>query len=193
MAQFGGKTLDALMLSATLNPGQLAIVREIVDGDMDNSAIDMAVYGDMRANYTITSNADGSVTVEHVTVTVETDPTTGNNRVSDGIDRLFNIEKLRFADREVNLTPPKLSLHAFDAAQLSPTTSTRANYVATRTAPSNWAPRLGRKATTAARLRHERPDPHRARPAHLRFRRTATARRITSDGQSSRRSCRQLA
>ena len=114
VAQFGGKTLDALMLSATLNPGQLSIVREIVDGDLDNTATDVAVYGDLRANYIITSNADGSITVEHVTVTVETDPTTGNNRVSDGIDRLFNIEKLKFADHEVSLTPPKLSLHAFE-------------------------------------------------------------------------------
>ena len=51
VAQFGGKTLDALMLSATLNPGQLSIVREIVDGDMDNTATDVAVYGDLRANY----------------------------------------------------------------------------------------------------------------------------------------------
>ena len=115
VAQFGGKTLDALMLSATLNPGQLSIVREIVDGDMDNTATDVAVYGDLMANYTVTSNDDGSVTVEHVTVTVETDPTTGNNRASDGIDRLFNIEKLKFADGEVNLTPPKLSLHVYDA------------------------------------------------------------------------------
>ena len=128
MAQFGGKTLDALMLSATLNPGQLSIVREIVDGDMDNSAIDVAVYGDLRANYIITSNADGSITVEHVTVTVETDPTTGNNRVSDGIDRLFNIEKLKFADQEVNLTPPKLSLHAFDAGGTIADNFTPASY-----------------------------------------------------------------
>jgi Ca2+-binding RTX toxin-like protein len=109
-AQFAGKTLDALMLSATLNPGQLSIVREIVDGDLTNSASDVAVYGDVRANYVITSNTDGSITVQHVNVTVETDPTTGNNRVSDGTDRLFNIEKLRFADQEVTLTPPKLYL-----------------------------------------------------------------------------------
>ncbi|WP_114944093.1 peroxidase family protein [Microvirga calopogonii] len=128
IAQFGGKTLDALMLSATLNPGQLSIVREIVDGDLDNSAIDVAVYGDLRANYTITSNADGSITVQHVTVTVETDPTTGNNRVSDGTDRLFNIEKLRFADVEVNVTPPKLSLHAFDAGGNHADNFTTASY-----------------------------------------------------------------
>jgi Ca2+-binding RTX toxin-like protein len=109
VAQFGGKTLDALMLSATLNPGQLSIVREIVDGNKAGD-IDTAVYGDVRANYVITSNADGSISVQHVTVTVETDPTTGNNRISDGIDRLFNIEKLKFADQEVTLTPPKLYL-----------------------------------------------------------------------------------
>jgi Ca2+-binding RTX toxin-like protein len=108
-AAFGGKTLDALMLSATLNPGQLSIVREVVDGGKTGD-IDTAVYGDVRANYVITSNADGSISVEHVTVTVESDPTTGNNRVSDGIDRLWNIEKLKFADQEVTLTPPKLYL-----------------------------------------------------------------------------------
>ena len=142
VAQFGGKTLDALMLSATLNPGQLSIVREIVDGDLDNTAVDVAVYGDLRANYVITSNADGSITVEHVTVTVETDPTTGNNRVSDGIDRLFNIEKLRFADGEVNLTPPKLSLHAFDVGGTIGTTSVPEHHTAgsdgNRRGLANW-------------------------------------------------------
>ena len=104
---------------------------------MDNTATDVAVYGDLMANYTITSNADGSVTVEHVTVTVETDPTTGNNRVSDGIDRLFNIEKLKFADGEVNLTPPKLSLHAYDAAKLRTTSSSGVLQ------PERWQPSVG--------------------------------------------------
>ncbi|WP_262297610.1 peroxidase family protein [Microvirga sesbaniae] len=137
-AQFGGKTLDALMLSATLNPGQLSIVREIVDGDLNDSATDVAVYGDLRANYTITSNADGSITVQHVTVTVETDPTTGNNRVSDGTDRLWNIEKLKFADQEVSLTPPKLSLHAFDTGNYRDDFSP-SNYQGTD-GTVNWTP-----------------------------------------------------
>ena len=156
VAQFGGKTLDALMLSATLNPGQLSIVREIVDGDLDDTALDVAVYGDLRANYTITSNADGSVTVEHVTVTVETDPTTGSNRVSDGIDRLFNIEKLRFADGEVNLTPPKLSLHAFDAANYRDDFNP-ANYMGSD-GTAAWT-RAGWKTDETAALRHQRTDP----------------------------------
>ncbi|WP_210482681.1 peroxidase family protein [Microvirga antarctica] len=96
---FGGRTLDALMFDATLNPGQLHIVREILDGN-EAGDVDVAVYGDSVDNYTFVRNGDGSVTVEHVTVTAETDPTTGNNRISDGIDRLFNIERLRFADGE---------------------------------------------------------------------------------------------
>ena len=46
-------------------PGQLQIVREIVDGDVANAAADIAVYTDIRDNYTITRNADGSITVAH--------------------------------------------------------------------------------------------------------------------------------
>ena len=146
VAQFGGKTLDALMLSATLNPGQLSIVREIVDGDLDNTATDVAVYGDLRANYTITSNADGSITVEHVTVTVETDPTTGNNRVSDGIDRLFNIEKLKFADRRGEPDPaeavaPCLRCRRNYRRQLQST----ATYSRNGWQPSAWTPTGSRR------------------------------------------------
>lgn len=109
VAQFGGRSLDALMFDRTLNPGQLSIVREIVDGDLDNSDTDIAVYTDVVTNYTFTRNSDGSVTVDH---TGFEDPGDGEdpngedipeetvqNKVrSDGTDRLFNIEKLRFSD-----------------------------------------------------------------------------------------------
>ncbi|RDI61746.1 peroxidase family protein, partial [Microvirga subterranea] len=105
-AQFGGRTLDALMLDRTLNPGQLSIVREIVADDGVGDT-DIAVYGDVRANYTISQNADGSIRISHDTVTA--------GLVSDGVDKLFNIEKIRFADGEIALSPPKLTLHAFDA------------------------------------------------------------------------------
>ena len=63
-AAFDGKTLDALMLSATLNPGQLSIVREIVDGKQAGD-IDTAVYTDVVANYTFGTNSDGSIFVDH--------------------------------------------------------------------------------------------------------------------------------
>lgn len=120
VAQFGGKELDALMFDRTVNPGQLEIVREIVDGDSANSGVDVAAYTDVLANYTFTRNADGSISVAH-TPPVVTDPVdpldptpedeagetpenveTGENgepnRTSDGVDRVFNIEKLRFSD-----------------------------------------------------------------------------------------------
>ena len=61
---------------------------------MANSATDVAVYGDARANYTINMNADGSITVSHVVQTAGV--------ASDGIDTVRNIELLRFADGDVS-------------------------------------------------------------------------------------------
>ena len=113
----------ARMVAGEINPGQLSIVREILDGDLENADTDTAVYTDVRANYTITRNADGSFTVDH---TGFTDPGDGedengedipeetlqNRPLSDGTDRLFNIEKLRFADGEVDLRGPTLALRS---------------------------------------------------------------------------------
>ncbi|GAB3663126.1 peroxidase family protein [Ramlibacter alkalitolerans] len=88
---FGGRTLDQLMFDRTLDPGRLSIVREILDGDPTDAAIDEAVYRGNREEYTITANLDGSFTVAHV------DPS--DEAIDDGIDRLFNIERLVFADQ----------------------------------------------------------------------------------------------
>ena len=98
---FGGRTLDALMFDRTLNPGQLEIVREILDGDSGNSSVDTAVFTDIFDRYTITGNADGSVTVSHTgfnAANFPAGPEGALNPVSDGTDRLYNIEKLRFWD-----------------------------------------------------------------------------------------------
>lgn len=97
------------MVTGEINPAQLSIVREILDGDTANASTDIAVYTDVVENYTFTRNADGSITVDH---TGFTDPGDGedengedipeetlqNRPLSDGTDRLFNIEKLRFSD-----------------------------------------------------------------------------------------------
>ncbi|HEV7328276.1 MAG TPA: peroxidase family protein, partial [Bosea sp. (in: a-proteobacteria)] len=97
---FSGRTLDQLMFSRVVSPGALDIVRELVNGRRQDDS-DVAVYWDVKANYAFTRNADGSITVEHVDQTAgATDPATGKNRESDGFDRLWNIEKLRFADGE---------------------------------------------------------------------------------------------
>ena len=78
------------LLSGTINPGQLSIVREIRYNTPDADApeaIDIAVYSDLRANYTITENNDGSWIVAH-----------SGGAGLDGTDLLRNIEMLQFAD-----------------------------------------------------------------------------------------------
>ncbi|WP_304363992.1 peroxidase family protein [Paracoccus albicereus] len=99
-ALFGGRTLDTLMLDRSLNPGQLEIIRQIL---WDDSGEDVALFWDDAANYDITTNDDGSLTVEHINPQAGVvDPLTGNARISDGVDRLYNIETLRFADGDVS-------------------------------------------------------------------------------------------
>lgn len=104
--QFGGQTLAELMFARILTPGHLSIIREIVDGGATDDQ-DTAVFWDVRENYDITYNDDGSVTVTHVDQTAGAiDPVTGRNRESDGVDRLTNIERLRFADQTVLVSAP---------------------------------------------------------------------------------------
>lgn len=115
VAAFDGRTLDQLMFSRTVNPGLLEIKREIVDGGKDGD-VDTVVFWDVRANYEITTNSDGSITVNHVNPTVgAVDAASGKNRESDGIDRLWNVERIEFADQTLVLTPPELKLNGFDA------------------------------------------------------------------------------
>jgi Ca2+-binding RTX toxin-like protein len=104
-------TLAASMFNGTINPGQLAIVRTIRNSadqpDSDGIAdVDVAVFSDVRENYTITANADGSISVAHVIVS--------DGFESDGVDRVRNVEILRFSDGDVSLIKPVVDLHAFD-------------------------------------------------------------------------------
>ena len=81
------------MLSGAINPGQLRIVREILQSTTKAAEIDQAIYSDLRANYDITRNADNTWTVAHARGTGV-----------DGTDTLRNIEELVFVDDIVNLT-----------------------------------------------------------------------------------------
>lgn len=97
----GGQTLDNLMLARVYNPGQLSITREIL---YDDSGTDTASFWDVMANYSLTLNDDGSVTVEHLDQTVGViDPLTNQNRTSDGTDRLYNVEQIQFGDQLINV------------------------------------------------------------------------------------------
>jgi len=102
-SDWAGKSLFELMIDRKVTPSQLHIVREVLY-DTAPGATDTAVFWDLRENYEITPNADGSLTVTHVTVTAGViDPATGRARVSDGTDRLTNMELLQFADQTVEV------------------------------------------------------------------------------------------
>ena len=92
------KTLPQWMLDGAINPGQLNIVREILQDDFGS---DTAVYWDVIENYSITMAPDGRLIVEHVVQTdgdLAIDPVTGRLRLSDGTDTLRNVETLQFAN-----------------------------------------------------------------------------------------------
>ncbi|MDH4655028.1 peroxidase family protein [Pseudomonas sp. BN606] len=78
-----------LMVNGTYNPGQLVIVREILQGD---AALDTAAYRGLSSEYDFVTNLDGSVTV--------TDLVAGR----DGVDRLTSIERLQFTDGIIDLS-----------------------------------------------------------------------------------------
>jgi Ca2+-binding RTX toxin-like protein len=119
-----GKQLSDLMRTGVINPGQLQAVRELVNSDgtaiagtlgSTNSAgdIDVAVFTDVLANYTIEGDVagDGVVTASDTDgdgfITVAHTPPGGGGgggaAIDDGIDRIRNFEALQFADQVVIL------------------------------------------------------------------------------------------
>ncbi|MBI4291352.1 MAG: heme peroxidase, partial [Betaproteobacteria bacterium] len=101
------------MMSGAINPGQLVIVREILTGA---GGFDTAAYSGPAANYTVTTNADGSVTVTDIAgpdgILLDNPATPLVNEAADnvlpgreGTDRLSNIERLQFADQAQVLVP----------------------------------------------------------------------------------------
>lgn len=90
------KSLTSWMTDGRINPGAMQIVREILS---DDSGEDTAVFWDVLANYEITDNGNGGLRIEHIDQTGGAiDPVTGRNRESDGIDQVYNVEHLAFAD-----------------------------------------------------------------------------------------------
>ncbi|UYP69923.1 hypothetical protein OIU14_17290 (plasmid) [Thalassobacter stenotrophicus] len=100
------------LLDGTISPTQLQITRELLNEGQEGD-VDVAVYYDVRDNYSVRSNLDGSITVSHINVTPgpnPIDPINGDENPinGDGTDRLTNVEVLRFADQEIDLrtNPP---------------------------------------------------------------------------------------
>lgn len=107
--------LQADVFARRVDPGQIRIVREIVTPAL-GSTVDTAVFSDVRFNYDITANPDGSITVVHAR------PVPG--APADGTDRLRNIERLRFADQTV-LAAAAANTPASGSVSVSDTTPTR--------------------------------------------------------------------
>jgi hypothetical protein len=78
------------VFNGDVDPGNLRIIREILTPG-PNTNTDTAVFRNPRNTYTITHNANGSITVD-------------NQGGTDGIDTLWNIEQLQFSDTTIPAT-----------------------------------------------------------------------------------------
>jgi len=102
-----GKSLAQLLLDRTIVPNQMHIVREILDGDAANTAVDTAAFWDVRENYTFTVAGNGTYVVSHTgfgnTPISQAMLDAGFRNISDGVDTLRNIEALRFGTQTFTL------------------------------------------------------------------------------------------
>ncbi|MEG9249173.1 peroxidase family protein [Arthrobacter sp. Soc17.1.1.1] len=84
--------LQADIMAGRIDPGTVDIVREIVSGPAATD-VDTAVFSGARSEYGITTTA-GVTTVTH----------TGGS-AADGTDTITNVERLRFTDGTVEISP----------------------------------------------------------------------------------------
>ncbi len=89
-----GRTLQESVFAGLVDPGNIVAVREILAPAPNAADVDTALFSGASTEYTITKNADGSVTVAH----------TGGT-AADGTDTLTNVEVAQFTDRAVSLVP----------------------------------------------------------------------------------------
>jgi Ca2+-binding RTX toxin-like protein len=110
--------LVSAMVNGTYNPGQLVIVREILDSAGPD--FDTATFRGNRADYTFTIDDNGTALDFSDDVITVTDSVAGR----DGTDTLMNIERLRFADQSIVLSGlnsgPEGLLQILDNASLTP-------------------------------------------------------------------------
>ncbi|WP_458115220.1 peroxidase family protein [Arthrobacter sp. D2-10] len=140
------RTLQAAVFAGEVNPGNIVIVREIVDAGKPGDA-DSAVFSDLEQNYTVTTVPSGAnpgdpgsvTTVTHLGDDPDALPALG---VGDGVDTLRNIEKLLFAD---SLAPGVPEMSGAVAGDRSATVTWNAPVAPTtgyevRTVDANGAP-----------------------------------------------------
>ncbi len=104
--------IPSQLMSGAINPGQLQIVREVLDGAVAGD-LDTAVYRGNLSEYAIERHADGRYTITHNNLLPAT---------NDGMDTVRNVEFLRFADQTVSLineAPIIISEGGTDASALT--------------------------------------------------------------------------
>ncbi len=82
--------LQAAVFNGTVNPGDIDIVREIVEDPGQEDVVDTAVYTQDQSAYTLTDLGDGYYSVTHTAV--------AELEESEGTDIIRNVEVLDFAD-----------------------------------------------------------------------------------------------
>jgi Ca2+-binding RTX toxin-like protein len=87
------------VLAGRIDPGTIDIAREITTAGVLPTDVDTAVFRGNRAEYVLTTNPDGTITVDH-----------GGG--IDGVDTLRNVELLRFADGTISSAFPVAALSA---------------------------------------------------------------------------------
>ncbi len=123
-----GMTLRQAVFAGKVDPADLVAVRAIVDtvtapadcGAAHPVNCDTAVYAGPRSQYTVVGNPDGSVTVTDLTNSSAApgapagggDDSATTTVTPDGVDTLFHVEQLQFADQTVDMTVPT-SVDAF--------------------------------------------------------------------------------
>jgi len=122
-------TLSPGLLNGTINPGNLVIVREILQAAVPGNA-DVAVYNGVRTRYTITALLDGSRVVT-------------DNVGANGVDLLRNFELIRFADQDVRITSAPINRPASGRPVVSDTTPTQAGVLTLNNADITDADGLG--------------------------------------------------
>jgi len=103
-------TLQDAVFQGNVDPGDLRIVREILTPSA-NTDTDTAVFRNPINTYTITFNANGSITVD-------------NQGGTDGVDTLWNIEQLQFSDTTVPAVDSPTNTPATGTVTISDTTPT---------------------------------------------------------------------
>jgi Ca2+-binding RTX toxin-like protein len=128
---FGGRSLTSLMLDRTISPGNMSVVREILNSDgsqvalvgsrNDANDIDTAIFHGTKAEYDIEGegtivagvvqrafdlNGDGFISVRDrdtgaVGATVNGVTLTSRGALTDDTDLLKNIERLAFSDQTI--------------------------------------------------------------------------------------------